>query len=281
MASDDEARPLRVDASHDSPVFAGRYLIHAPALRRSAVTHDFVALGFVVGGSATLELRGRWQLSVGDAVLVPTGEPHRLIEADQLDQWGLRFCATCLEVQGGAALLEHFWRVRTGAAVVVRIPEARRAFLESLFVELGRETERGPAGSALVAQSLVALILTEVTRAASQHEGRALGGDLVASALQLIEQRGLGPLALRDVASALGCSKAHLTTVVRKATGRSVGQWIVAHRLAEARRRLLHTDEQVEEIAERVGYADTTHFIRMFRREHGLTPAAWRGRHKS
>lgn len=28
--------------------------------------------------------------------------------------------------------------------------------------------------------------------------------------------------------------------------------------------------------AERVGYADPTHFVRTFRREHGTTPAAWR-----
>jgi AraC-like DNA-binding protein len=46
--------------------------------------------------------------------------------------------------------------------------------------------------------------------------------------------------------------------------------------MAEARRLLSHTDEMVDVVAERVGYADSTHFIRMFRREHGTTPAAWR-----
>ena len=46
--------------------------------------------------------------------------------------------------------------------------------------------------------------------------------------------------------------------------------------MAEARRLLLHSDEMIDVIAERVGYADATHFIRMFRREHGATPAAWR-----
>jgi AraC-like DNA-binding protein len=46
--------------------------------------------------------------------------------------------------------------------------------------------------------------------------------------------------------------------------------------MAEARRLLLHSDEMVDVIAERVGYADATHFIRMFRRAHGATPAAWR-----
>ncbi|HEY0463268.1 MAG TPA: AraC family transcriptional regulator [Polyangiaceae bacterium] len=32
----------------------------------------------------------------------------------------------------------------------------------------------------------------------------------------------------------------------------------------------------VEIIAERVGYADATHFIRLFRRAYGVTPSAWR-----
>ncbi|NJK32258.1 MAG: helix-turn-helix transcriptional regulator [Deltaproteobacteria bacterium] len=50
-------------------------------------------------------------------------------------------------------------------------------------------------------------------------------------------------------------------------------------RMAEARRRLLHSDEMIDVIAERVGYADPTAFIRMFRREHGKTPAAWRREH--
>ena len=63
---------------------------------------------------------------------------------------------------------------------------------------------------------------------------------------------------------------------MRKATCGSVGAWILERRLAEARRRLLHTSEMVDVIAERVGYADPTHFIRMFRRAHGATPAVWR-----
>ena len=79
-----------------------------------------------------------------------------------------------------------------------------------------------------------------------------------------------------DVARAVERSAAHVASVVRKETGRTVGQWILEYRMAEARRRLRGTDEQVDIIAERVGYADATHFIRLFRRAHGLTPAAWR-----
>jgi AraC-like DNA-binding protein len=75
-------------------------------------------------------------------------------------------------------------------------------------------------------------------------------------------------------------SPPHVTTVVRRATGRSVQAWIITGRLAETRRRLAQTDEHVDVIAKRVGYADVAHFIRLFRRAHGMTPAAWRTRQR-
>jgi hypothetical protein len=65
------------------------------------------------------------------------------------------------------------------------------------------------------------------------------------------------------------------------ATGKTVVEWIIAGRLAEARNRLLHTDEMIDVITERVGYADPTHFIRLFRRTHDATPAAWRARQRA
>lgn len=86
----------------------------------------------------------------------------------------------------------------------------------------------------------------------------------------------LRPLTLKDVASAVGRSPAYVTTALTRATGRSAVEWIIAGRMAEARRLLLHSDEMIDAIAERVGYADPTHFIRMFQRAHGTTPAAWR-----
>ena len=79
-------------------------------------------------------------------------------------------------------------------------------------------------------------------------------------------------------ARAVNLSPAYVTTALKKSTGRSAVQWIITSRMAEARRLLLHSDEHVDIIAERVGYADSTHFIRMFRREHGVTPAAWRAK---
>ena len=257
----------------EAPLAVAWHSLAKPRLPRVPVTHSFAALGFYTGGRARLEQRGAWSLEPGDVMLVPAGEPHRLVDADAPELWGLRFCAPCFAARNAGALLEPFERVRGGASPVIRIAPDRRPFLDTLFRELSAATAR----DADVHLSFLTLILDEVARAASWPD-RAATRSVVSDSLRFIERHCLGPLSLGDVAAAVGRSPAYVTTALTRATGRSAVAWIVAGRMAEARRLLLHSDERVDVIAERVGYADATHFIRMFRREHGATPAAWRAR---
>ena len=210
-------------------------------------------------------------------LLVPAGQPHRTIELERTEYWGLAFSVPTFASGGDASLLDPFERVRGGAAPVVSIPHARQAHLEELFRELsGVDRPPWPALDA-VRRSLLTLILAEVGRAARSDDAPDTGGGgVVADALRFIERNCLGKLTVEDVARAVGRSATHVTAALTRATGRSAGKWILHGRMGEARRLLLHSDEPVDSIAERVGYADATHFIRMFRREQGATPAAWR-----
>jgi AraC-like DNA-binding protein len=241
---------------------------------RRPVTHTHAALAFFTGGRTRLELNGEWTLRAGDVLLVPAGAPHRTLERDRADVWMLGFCVPCFAAAGSSSLLAPFERVRDGAAAVVNIPRGRRAFLASLFRELDA-LKPGDADE-VVQRSLATLILAEVERATREGGHRTASGGVVVEALRFIERNCLGRITPRDVAAAVKRSPAYLTTALRQATGRSAGEWIVAGRIAEARRLLLHSGERIDIIAERVGYADPTHFIRMFRRAHGATPAAWR-----
>lgn len=238
------------------------------------VTHSYAALVFCTGGRFRMEQNGAWNLREGDVLLVPAGEPHRMLERRSLDLWGLAICVPCLAAEGIASFLEPFERVRDGASPVVQVPSARHEYLAGLLRELETMADPRDPGDVLVQRSLLTLILAEIERASSSAR-RGTGG-VVAEALRFIERSCLGPLTLNDVAAAVRRSPTYVTTALTQATGRSAVQWIVSGRMAEARRLLLHSDERVDVVAERVGYADATHFIRMFRRAHGATPAAWR-----
>jgi AraC-like DNA-binding protein len=56
----------------------------------------------------------------------------------------------------------------------------------------------------------------------------------------------------------------------------TVLQWLTERRMAEARRRLHETDEDVAIVADRVGYRDAAYFARLFRRVHGVSPRSYR-----
>jgi AraC-like DNA-binding protein len=61
--------------------------------------------------------------------------------------------------------------------------------------------------------------------------------------------------------------------------GQTLGQFIRAQRISQARSLLVGTSLPVRSVAEQVGYLDVTHFIRTFKTLEGATPAVWR-RHR-
>ncbi len=104
---------------------------------------------------------------------------------------------------------------------------------------------------------------------------------LLSRVFNFIETNYQQSISLREVAEAVGRSPAYLTDLVRRETGKTVLSWIIEHRMAEARRLLLETEQSVEQIAEAAGYFDRRHFSRQFLRFHNATPHAWRKTHQS
>jgi len=86
------------------------------------------------------------------------------------------------------------------------------------------------------------------------------------------------PDPVRVLAHRLHQTERTLTRRFQAATGRSPLAHLQALRVERARRWLESSRIPVGEVAERVGYADVRHFTRVFRRETGLTPGAYRKR---
>lgn len=100
-------------------------------------------------------------------------------------------------------------------------------------------------------------------------------------ALQVIAARFREPIGLSELSAELGYSAAYLTNTLRVETGKTVLQWIIHHRLEEAKRLMSETDWSGQQIAQAVGYTHYSHFLRQFRQAHGVPPSAWRDPSKS
>lgn len=127
--------------------------------------------------------------------------------------------------------------------------------------------------------ALTAVIARAIARRPDPQDPPAPEGTLsplAERALALIEARFREPVGLTELSQALGYSAAYLTNTLRRETGKTVLQWIIHHRMTEARRLLEATDWPAQRVAEEVGYTHYSHFQRQFRQLHGMAPSAWR-----
>ncbi|ORV60186.1 AraC family transcriptional regulator [Mycobacterium europaeum] len=180
---------------------------------------------------------------------------------------------------GGHPLLFPFLHGRAGGILRLEVPAARRPAWDAAIRSIEAELLARQDGYRQAALAHLTLLLIDLARLAGPAvaELQRAGEPVLAAVFDAIDRRHTGPLSLRDVADELGVTPGHLTTVVRRRTGRTVGEWITERRMAAARGLLADTDLPIREVARRVGMLDPGYFSRLFSRAHGASPRQWRG----
>jgi len=80
----------------------------------------------------------------------------------------------------------------------------------------------------------------------------------------------------KQAAEACKLSPAHFRSLFAGTMGMTFGQFELRQRLALGERLLLTTDLPMDEIADRCGFTDASHFVRVFSKTHGKTPGLYR-----
>jgi len=83
-------------------------------------------------------------------------------------------------------------------------------------------------------------------------------------------------LTVEGIAEIIDISSSHLAHLFRSEIGMSVRDYLTRVRVAVAQDLLAHTDEKLETVAERLGFADTSHLAHVFQRITGRPPRAYR-----
>ena len=65
-------------------------------------------------------------------------------------------------------------------------------------------------------------------------------------------------------------------SLFRERVGCTPAQYVLERRIAAAAQDLLFTNDSIEQIADRLGFANRYHLTRMFTRRVGIPPAAYR-----
>lgn len=96
-------------------------------------------------------------------------------------------------------------------------------------------------------------------------------GRLVSQVMRLIDENYAQDIGLEWLAGQVFLSPNYLSGLFKRATGKSVIQWITMRRMERAREEIMRTNRKIVDIAQKVGYSNTSYFCLLFRKYYGVT----------
>lgn len=105
--------------------------------------------------------------------------------------------------------------------------------------------------------------------------GRHRWAEAVEAAKRFIDENLCGPLDIETIAREVALSPSHFKRVFREVEGVSPWAYVTERRVRRAEE-LLREERPLSEIAIETGFADQSHFTRVFKRLTGRTPGAAR-----
>ncbi len=99
---------------------------------------------------------------------------------------------------------------------------------------------------------------------------------LVRRAMAYLHEHYAHPISRKDIAGYVGMSEDYLTYCFRKELNMTPIAYLNRYRVHQARLRLKDSEQSITDIAFSVGFSDSGYFSRIFRREVGMSPEAYR-----
>ena len=147
--------------------------------------------------------------------------------------------------------------------VLERPGEASSLFLQQMGLAIGT----------LVAERYGAMPAQQAVRA------RRLSRSQEARAKEMLRSEADANLSIAAIANACELSRSYFTQAFRETTGQTPHQFVIAQRIQRARELLVSTKMPLVDVASNCGFADQSHFTRVFARATGQPPARWRRLH--
>ena len=124
--------------------------------------------------------------------------------------------------------------------------------------------------------AMTARLSSSDARGEEEKEGETAGNFLINQAIAYMQKHYSEKLTLQDVADACYVSQWHLSKLMNRHTGKSFYDILNSLRIKAAKELLADPGLRISDIGEKVGYADTAHFSRVFKKLVGMSANEYR-----
>ncbi|MEV4199553.1 helix-turn-helix transcriptional regulator [Micromonospora globbae] len=245
--------------------------------------HDFFVLVYVEEGMGSFTVDGAERpLRAGEVHAVSPGQVIGVATVAELTRgraWSVAFtpdAVPALRSVSPLVWMHHpLLALFSSSAGHGRIAEPDQPNWSAWLADLAAElADPGRLGAPEAVAALLTRLLVAAARLAASAP--ATPDPFVERVFAEIEATFREPVSAADVARTLGYTPGHLTTVLRRRTGRPLLEWITERRMTEVRRMLRETDLPLDAVAAQTGLRDATYLVRRFRDRYGITPQRWR-----
>ena len=239
-------------------------LCHTSARKLPSHSHELAFLAILLDGLYG-ERYGRQerQFRPFTAHFRPAGIPHQ----DEIGPHGVQFFE--IEIRPGwAKRLQDY-----SAALNVARDDCHGGPLLWLGMKLFREIHSACADGLMI-ECLITELLGGIVRPAEERVRQQPGW--LGRIVEKLANEYSEPLTLDDLSREAGVHSVHVSRVFRRFVGHGIGDQVHRLRIRAACERMLDPEVPLAEISFATGFADQSHFTRVFRRVTGTTPAAFR-----
>lgn len=272
----------QLDVAHTAPCNARRFAaFDGEEDNEEPHRHNYYEILFFSGG------RGNHMIDFENHPLQETtlhfispGQVHALNRKRGVDGYVVNFTKDFFVLNGGcASVLNEFPAFSNMVFPVLRLSPDDFLSLTRLVDQMYDETKNSSSIKDQVLVAYINLLLTrckaflmELPEYGHPDPARQLAQRFNA----LLEDNYITWRKVGDYAEQLNLSPNHLSTAIKKMTGKTVGDLIHLRLLLEARRLLLHSEVSVKEIAYQLNFSDPPYFTRFFKSHTGLSPENFR-----
>ena len=252
-----------------------------PADRREPHRHDYHELIWIRSGSGRHLIDGApLPIEENTVTIIGRGQVHVFEEGEDLHGAILRLRDELLP--GDAKRLPAAWLLSGRCGRSMPVPPERADQLEALLRALDDELKRpaGPESSQLLGH-LISVVLLWLERWYDASQDDHPDPDeaqvkLLRRFVRVLERDYAGHHDAAHYADELRVPPATLSRALTQVTGRGTKELVLDRGMSEAARLLRFTDQNVQQVAQRVGYDDPLYFSRAFKRHFGDSPMAYR-----
>lgn len=252
--------------------------------------HTNIEIIYIGRGKANLFLSSKWfELNEGDLLFINPDQVHAVqVEQGIETNYLILGCITDIVYSSGNSVYEYKYILPFISDVgpehcCFRKKELEASNIALIIEEIRDEVRKERYGFEISVRANVMKLLLWILRKWEENLNinnfyrlsDATLGDLhnLFNYISINYQEDISP---KKAAVMCNFSYSYFCKVFRKVTGATFSQYLCNLRLREAEKLLASTSLDITEIANKVGFCDSSYFIKMYKRLRGITPKAFR-----